>query len=331
MSVIVYRYNASPYSIKIDHVLLLKNIPSSQVTVANVLPRPEITELLGITHRRIPILAVGNDVYCDTSLIVSALERRFPASAGYGTIFPNKKHGGGADTGLIKAFVSQWVDSTLFSLGVGLVPWESLPPTFVKDRETQLGLPVSPSQNAFAHPRHRRSVLCYTLILTQLSDGREWLFETDLPSLADVCVHFIFSWIKRLPGAESLFDANTIPKSLEWIARLTAHLEHLKQTQPAVSEITGSEAAARISEAAFEPYAAVGFDAREAERLALKPGDEVSVTREDDIVHKFGTVGKLFALNREEFVLETQGSVGLVRCHFPRIGFAARPVSELKK
>ena len=40
------------------------------------LPRPEVMDMLGIKYRRIPILAIGNDVYCDTSLIASALERR---------------------------------------------------------------------------------------------------------------------------------------------------------------------------------------------------------------------------------------------------------------
>lgn len=34
---------------------------------------------MGITYRRIPLLAIGNDVYCDTHLILRELERRFPA------------------------------------------------------------------------------------------------------------------------------------------------------------------------------------------------------------------------------------------------------------
>jgi hypothetical protein len=48
-----------------------------------------------------------------------------------------------------------------------------------------------------------------------LSDGREWLFDTELPSLADVSVHFVYAWIKPFRGVESLFDAGTFPKSLE--------------------------------------------------------------------------------------------------------------------
>lgn len=34
-----------------------------------MLPRPEITDLLGLNYRRIPVLAIGNDVYCDTRFL----------------------------------------------------------------------------------------------------------------------------------------------------------------------------------------------------------------------------------------------------------------------
>ncbi|KAJ7129726.1 hypothetical protein C8R44DRAFT_777507 [Mycena epipterygia] len=329
MSVILYRYDASPFSVKIDHVLLLKNIPHQKVNVANMLPRPEITDLLGVTYRRIPILAIGNDIYCDTSLIASALERRFPASQGYGTIFPNKKHGGDADTGLIKAFTKYWVDAVLFPLAPTLLPWEKFPPAFIKDRSTLRGPIDVNAMIASRGPALSMLSTHLSLVEEQLSDGREWLFDTELPSLADVSVHFVYAWIKAFRGVESLFDSNTFPKSLEWLARLTAYLGRLKERQGTVSKITGNDAAARIAAAPFEPYSVVGFDTREAARLGLKAGDEVSVAP-DDNARTFGTVGKLVALNREEFVIETKGSSGLVRCHLPRLMFTAKLASKSK-
>lgn len=42
-----------------------------------ILPRPDLASL-GIKYRRIPLLSIGNDVYCDTYLILRELERRFP-------------------------------------------------------------------------------------------------------------------------------------------------------------------------------------------------------------------------------------------------------------
>jgi len=120
--------------------------------VSPILPRPEITDYLGVIYRRIPILAIGNDVYCDTrlvaaaacailytptfiiSVILSALERRFPATNGYGTLFPPGKYGKNADTGLIKAFAKFYADNTLFPPATNLIPWDKLPPAFLKDR-----------------------------------------------------------------------------------------------------------------------------------------------------------------------------------------------------
>ncbi|KAJ7261272.1 hypothetical protein B0H12DRAFT_1231500 [Mycena haematopus] len=330
MSVVLYRYDASPFSVKIDNVLLLKNIPHEKVNVASMLPRPDVTDLLGITYRRIPILAIGNDIYCDTSLIASALERRFPISQGYCTIFPNKKHGAGADTGLMKAFSKYWADTVLFPLAPLHLPWEKFPSKFVKDRSLLRGGPID--VDAMVAQRGKSLSMLSThlsLIEEQLSDGREWLFDTELPSLADVSVHFVYAWVKSFRGVESLFDASTFPKSLEWIARLTAYLGRLKQRRPEVREITGKVAAARITAASFEPYNVVGFDAREGARLGLRAGDEVSIAP-DDSGRNFGTVGKLVALNREEFVVETKGSAGLVRCHFPRIMFTATLASKAK-
>jgi len=263
------------------------------------------------------------------SLIASALERRFPAAQGYGTIFPNKKHGGAADTGLIKAFAKHWADTVLFPLAPVLLPWEKFPAAFIKDRGTMTA-PIN--VEAMVASRGKAISMLSThlsLIEEQLSDGREWLFDTELPSLADLSVHFVYAWVKGFRGVESLFDAKTFPRSLEWLARLTAYLGRLKQQQPAVLKINGKDAAARIAVASFEPYTVVGFDASEGTRLGLKAGDEVSVAP-DDSGRNFATIGKLVALNREEFVVEVKGSAGLVRCHFPRIMFTARLASPPK-
>ena len=97
-------------------------------------PRPELSELLGIDYRRIPVLAIGNDVYCDTSIIGTVLERRFPAAEGYGTLFPPRKGGGKTDTGLVKALALAWTDKMLFPLSAQSLPWEKFDAKFLADR-----------------------------------------------------------------------------------------------------------------------------------------------------------------------------------------------------
>lgn len=104
------------------------------VQVSMTLPRPELSETLGVTYRRIPILAIGRDVYTDTSLIASALERRYPASDGYGTLLPHRKGGGSSDTGMAKALAMFYLDRAVFPLAAASLPYSKFPESFLKDR-----------------------------------------------------------------------------------------------------------------------------------------------------------------------------------------------------
>ncbi|CAK5275579.1 unnamed protein product [Mycena citricolor] len=321
-------YDASPFSVKVDHILLLKGIHHATVNVASILPRPEITDLLGLNYRRIPILAIGNDIYIDTSLISVALERRFPVAQGFGTLFPKGKQGQPPHTGLIKAFAKHWADTVLFSLAPALLNWSKFPAAFVKDRSALSGAPIN--VQAITASREKAISLLSTqlsLVEEQLSDGREWLFDSEGPSLADVSVNFVYAWVQTFRGVESLFDPSTFPKSLAWLSRMAAYLGHLKKVQPQSAVISGADAAAKIASESFEAYSVVGFDQREAKRLGLTVGDRVSVAP-DDSGRNFPTEGTLVALNREELILEVQGQVGTFRCHFPRVMFTAKVVSK---
>lgn len=97
-------------------------------------PRPELSELLGITYRRIPILAIGNDVYCDSGLIASILERRFPAAEGYGSLFPPRRGTGKVDKMTAMIFSTYYMETVVFSAASDHLPYESLAPEFLKDR-----------------------------------------------------------------------------------------------------------------------------------------------------------------------------------------------------
>jgi hypothetical protein len=39
----------------------------------------------------------------------------------------------------------------------------------------------------------------------QLSDGREWLFDTEQPSLADISIYLIYAWVRTL-STEALLN-----------------------------------------------------------------------------------------------------------------------------
>jgi hypothetical protein len=68
-----------------------------------------------------------------------------------------------------------------------------------------------------------RSVI-QAFVEEQLSDDREWLFDTELPSLADISVHFLLAWVHSFRGVESLYDATQIPRTLKVKACLSVLL-----------------------------------------------------------------------------------------------------------
>ena len=84
-----------------------------------MLPRPTL-EKIGVTYRRIPILAIGKDFFADSSLIIDTLQKSFNSK------LPTNP----AD----KAF-EDFGDS-LFKLVLRVIPVKTLDQGFMKDRET---------------------------------------------------------------------------------------------------------------------------------------------------------------------------------------------------
>lgn len=136
-----------------------------------------------MNYRRIPILAIGRDIYCDTRIILRKLEEFFPDK----TLGSNDP-----DSRAIQKFLEIWaVESGLFNRASQLIP-SDMPllndPKFVKDREDLTSRPWSKEgidknrPEALAAIRSGFSLLETTL----LADGREWVLKTDRPTLADI-------------------------------------------------------------------------------------------------------------------------------------------------
>jgi glutathione S-transferase len=149
-----------------------------------MLPRPDL-EALSINYRRIPVLSIGRDVYCDTRLIIRKLEQLFPEGA-LGATDPDQR--------ALEKLLERWtVDAGIFGRAVALMP-TSLPtmndPKFRKDREGFSRQPGGWSKEkverarpeAIIHIRDAFEILETTL----LADGRKWIFKTDKPSLGDI-------------------------------------------------------------------------------------------------------------------------------------------------
>lgn len=85
---------------------------TAYIAVPSMLPRPILTDTFGLTYRKIPIVAIGKDIYCDTSLIIEALEHFFPSSEGWGTVYPPIQ--GWDYRGFARGFASFWIDVSHF-------------------------------------------------------------------------------------------------------------------------------------------------------------------------------------------------------------------------
>ena len=147
-----------------------------------VLPRPDV-KALGISYRRIPLMAIGRDVYCDTRIILQKLEQRFPKGA-IGASQPEQK-------ALQKLLESWTIDGGVFNRASQLIP-ANMPllndPKFTKDRQDFSGRSWEKSKieanrpEALVHIRNAFDLLETTL----LSDDREWILKTEKPSLGDI-------------------------------------------------------------------------------------------------------------------------------------------------
>ena len=145
-------------------------------------PREDLNAL-GVKYRRIPIMSIGRDIYCDTRLILRKLEEKFPSGA-LSTSQPDQ-------TAIEKLLESWTIDGGIFVRAAQALPAE-MPllsdPKFVTDREDYMNRSWQKESiramrpEALAHLRDAFEFLETGL----LADGRDWILKTDKPSLADI-------------------------------------------------------------------------------------------------------------------------------------------------
>ena len=145
-----------------------------------MMPRPDL-ERLGIKYRRMPILAVGRDIYLDTRLILRKLEEWFPEGK-LGSDKPEQRF-------VEKLLERYMIEGPVFREAAGLVPSGLLKNSkFVEDRRGFLGRNWTPEEMEEGRPECLLYVrnLFDLLESTILADGRKWVLETEKPSLADI-------------------------------------------------------------------------------------------------------------------------------------------------
>ena len=293
--IILHHYDTSPFSEKVRLLFGLRGVAWRSVIQPTIMPKPDLTPLTG-GYRRIPVLQVGADVFCDTQVILAEVAAR----------------AGGEPLDGLGWAVNLWADRLFFQATVPIIFGEiEVPRAFIEDREKLSGRPFdAAAMKAAGLPMRGQWRAQAAWIESGLSHGDFLGGRT--AGLADIAAYMNF-WF--LGGAVPKIAAELMegmPKLAAWRARM-AGLGHGQR-----SEMTTTDAleVARTS----EPGAYVPHDA--ADPLGLAPGAPVRVMADD--YGRDPIDGTLVAANPERIVIAREDpGLGRINVHFPRAGYLA--------
>lgn len=320
-------------------LITLQGLPFSQIQVPPNMPRPILQERLGINYRRIPIMAIGRDIYIDSRLMLAKLETFF-SEGKLGSDDPFKS--GFED--MLEEFI---IDGGPFWRTTGCIPL-SAPllqnEVWVKDRFDGSG-----GQFTKAKLQENRSwcisqlKLYFGMLEKMLADGRTWLLDTSEPGLAEIHAGWVFDWaVNMASDTQDSSDDSTAdvkqalgehryPRVHAWVDRFRKATMEAEQSNPGAGQIDeGAQAEGfivkRILDSNLTEKDAPVVD--ESDVLALKRGQRVSVAPVDfGFTHK--DEGELIGLSKDEVVIlsDVPGGQGQLRLHYPRINFKITPRS----
>ena len=304
---ILHHYDFSNYSEKVRLALGFKGLTWRSVIIPSIAPKPDLTPLTG-GYRRTPVLQIGADIFCDTSLIVCELERRFPAPS----LFPD-------DLAAVADTITYWAENRLFrpvSLYVSGSNLEYLPEGLQADRSVMRGLPP-PSAEVMRRAVKRNAPLArgqLSQVESILSDGRSWMAGETI-TVADLAVYHVL-WFFSARSKKLAFELAPFEHIAEWMGRVHA-IGHGDSTT------LDPKDALQIAANALpeEPRPAKSFE--EDPQL----GEMVRIRADD--YGRDPVEGKLIFLDADEVAISREDPlIGEVIVHFPRLGYDLRPFLE---
>lgn len=299
--VILHQYDTSPFSEKVRICLGIKDLAWCAVDQPVIMPKPDLVPLTG-GYRRIPVLQIGADVYCDSQLIVRELERRFPEKP----LYPQGS----------QSFVSateQWCDKALFQSAVTAIfgsIGEQVDPAFIKDREALSGQPFNVAAMKALVPFATTQIKAAAALLAQqLSDGRPFLAGAE-PCLADAAAYYNFWFIRTFsPGLADRFD--DLPGFDAWYQRVGS-IGHGRR-----KALTAAEALTIAADAQPQEAGTLPGDAD-------LQGKSVSLAATD--YGRDPIIGTLVGSTQYSLtVARDVPGLGRVHVHVPRLGYSMTP------
>ena len=310
--IIVHHYPQSPVSEKIRKAMGLKKLSWRSVEQNRFPDRPELFAMTG-GYRRLPVLQIGADLYCDTQCIFRELERRFPSPS----LFPNGEKG-------LPFALSRWTDNSLFDLAMraSFAPVAAaLPAALVQDRARLYLGPHGDFEREIADMPHTLTQLRTQLgwLEEALSGDRPFLFGAH-PGMGDLLAWFIV-WFIRGKNERTDQLLQECPALQAWAVRMDG--VGYGHTVP----ISPADALAQANSA--QPDIAQGDDA--GDPLRLKIGGIIAVLPISDTGEKPVT-GELLASSRDTVTIRHRApECGTVSLHFPRVGYRMTSMEDLAR
>ena len=294
---ILHHYDMSPYAEKIRLCLGFKSLDWHSVQTPMVLPKPDHFELTG-GYRRVPVLQIGADIYCDTHLITRVLDRVHPSPP----LSPPGRE-------VLEVAFSRWAETTFMLVinaffGIGDV----FPEEFVEDRTKTMVPPgVDLAQASLILSTKLMQIRAnLERIDQQLADGRPFVFG-DEPCAADFSAYHPVMMLRIQERTAALIEP--CKRVGAWLERV----QGIGHGKPSPLDVAEAIAIARDAEPA--PY--------EGEPVlpdGMKIGTPIVILHDE---FGSGTVtGELAASGLHEIaVRRTSARAGEVVVHFPRDDF----------
>ncbi len=301
--IILHHYDTSPFSEKVRLMFGLKGLAWRSVVQPVIMPKPELVPLTG-GYRRIPVMQVGADIYCDTQVILAEIEQLAPDPPAVG--------------GMAWA-VNFWADRPFFQATVPIIFGElgdKTPKSFIADREKLSGRPFDVAAMKAAAGVMRPQWRAHAAWIEQGLATSRWL-SGHSPGLADIAAYMnIWFLANSLPDvADQLLSG--LERTQVWRGEVAA-LGHGARSE--MDGLMALEAARRA-----EPREPPEHDP--ADPLGLAPGALVAVAADD--YGRDPIVGRLVAATPDRIVIARDaGELGVLHVHFPRAGYFAGPAKS---
>jgi glutathione S-transferase len=302
-ALILHHYPTSPFAEKVRLIMGYKKLSWQGVTIPMVMPKPDLMPLTG-GYRRTPVLQIGADIYCDTSLICTMLDHVQPEPSLYGS------HA----KGLVRT-VAQWADNIVFpvAMGYNFQPagaahvFASTAPEVVKvfaqDRQAMRGgasrMPAADATGAYKN---------YLRRVSSMLEGQDFVLGSQ-PTLADFSIyHSVWFTVVKVPLLAGILDTTPLVKA--WVARMQAfgHGNNSELSTTDALNVAHDATPLDVSKEIFQ------------DEHGIPLGTQVIVHAES-----FGTEptqGELVAATRTRYSLRRNDPrTGSVHVHFPRNGF----------